>query len=340
MVTTMKPEELFFGAPASLTVEGIEVGATVDAPKVSVEITEYTPDFQGARGPVKGTKAITKVLLKVAFRINQLTATKLGWAWPGSTATSSAAVGKPLAGGLDTTLAADPALGATNIKVTAVTNAAVDDFIRLGPANPTEANSEVVRITTVGTAGGAGTGLDIVNDQPGGLRLDHANAEEVKEVFGTTVVTDAAAGATNVKVVAVGGLIVGGIVRFGDYGEYQARTLTAVGTAGAGGTGLSFAEPLTRALDAGDWAMETTGLGRTTIGWTPGRVPSSAYRDVILKGVGLDGLGLEVQLDDAVSSINAEIEFGDAAISGLPVEMVAQYDPLAPTVLPGRIIIG
>src|SRR6185369_3204840 len=90
MATTITPEELFFGAPASLTVGGVETGATVDAPKVSIEITEYTPDFQGARGPVKGTKFITKVLLKVALRINEFSATKLGWALPGSVAASGA----------------------------------------------------------------------------------------------------------------------------------------------------------------------------------------------------------------------------------------------------------
>lgn len=250
MATTITPEELFFGAPASLTVGGTEVGATVDPPKVSIDITEYTPDFQGARGPVKSTKNITKVLAKVSFRVNQFTAEKLGWSMPGSVSTTGA--GTPTSGGANTTLAADTALGATSITVASATGIAAGNILRIGDAG----NREVRHV-------GAGY------------------------VSGTTIPLDAA---------------------------------------------------LLQTHDSGDQVLELDDIPETTTTWTPGRVPSDAYKDVVLRGEGVDGAYLEVQLDDALSTLNSEMEFGDSAIAGMPVEFVAHYDPDAPTVAPFRII--
>lgn len=79
-----------------------------------------------------------------------------------------------IAGGGSTTLAADPALGATNFKFTAVTNFNVGDWIRIG----TGAQREYRKITAVGTAGSGGTGVDV----DGATLIDHANAETVVEI--------------------------------------------------------------------------------------------------------------------------------------------------------------
>jgi hypothetical protein len=81
---------------------------------------------------------------------------------------------QPIAGGGSTTLAADPALGATNFKFTAVTNFNAGDWIRIGTAG----QREYRRIVTVGTAGSGGTGVDIDT----ATTIDHANAETVVEV--------------------------------------------------------------------------------------------------------------------------------------------------------------
>lgn len=80
----------------------------------------------------------------------------------------------PVAGGGNTTLAADPALGATNFKVTAVTNFAVGDWVRID----TGANREYRRITAVGTSGSGGTGIDV----DGATTIDHANGVAFVEV--------------------------------------------------------------------------------------------------------------------------------------------------------------
>lgn len=63
--------------------------------------------------------------------------------------------GADTSGGFSTTLAAAASAGATNIKVTSVTNLAVGMKLRVGTT------PERVTVVTVGTAGGGGTGVDI-----------------------------------------------------------------------------------------------------------------------------------------------------------------------------------
>lgn len=79
-----------------------------------------------------------------------------------------------IAGGGSTTLAADPALGATNFKVTAVTNFNVGDWVRID----TGGNKEYRKITAVGTSGSGGTGIDV----DGATTIDHANGVAFVEV--------------------------------------------------------------------------------------------------------------------------------------------------------------
>ncbi|MFZ0324728.1 MAG: hypothetical protein WAN48_11425 [Actinomycetes bacterium] len=340
MAVTITPEELYFGAPASLTFGGVECGATVDPPKFSLEVTTYVPEFQGARGPIKGTAITTKVIPSCSFVVNQITAQKLAWAMPGSVSTSSQSIGQVVAG-YDTTLAADPALGATNIKVASVTTIAVGAFVRINtPGSPTEANSEVVRVLTVGTTGGGGTGLDIENDAGGGLRIDHANAEQVVAVTGTLLSAPAAAGSTNIKVDVVTGLIVGDYVRIGYATHYEIRQLTAVGTAGVGGTGLTFLVPLTRDHSLDEWCIEVTTAGGSTISWTPGRIGTADYKSLVLTGVGLDGRQMVVTLLNAMSAEPQELEFSDSNVSGLAVKFSGYYDPTTPTVAPFTIVLS
>jgi hypothetical protein len=95
MPTTISPEELFFGAPVSLTYGGTEVGGTVDAPKVQITTTIYTPEFQNAKGPIEGTDIVTKVIVAAEFTVNQFTAEKLAWAMPGSTTTGDTTTWEP-----------------------------------------------------------------------------------------------------------------------------------------------------------------------------------------------------------------------------------------------------
>lgn len=78
--------------------------------------------------------------------------------------------------GANTTLAALASAGATNLKVTSVTSMAVNDFILVGAAG--SATLERVQITSVGTSGSGGTGINITP----AINYDHANAEAVREI--------------------------------------------------------------------------------------------------------------------------------------------------------------
>ena len=337
MATIIDVSAIFSGAPAGLAYGGVECGATTEVPKLAIAVEGGSPDFTNAVGPVKGTYILRKGVPSIEVVVNEITAQKIAWAMPGAAASSSQSVGSPVAG-LDTTLAADPALGATNLRVTSVTTVAVGQFVRVGAAGvaATEANSEVLRVLTVGTTGSGGTGLDVENSAGGGALLDHANADEVKTVNGTVLAAPAAAGATNIKVDSVSGLAIGDFIRIGYVDHYETRVLTAVGTGGVGGTGLTFAIPLTRDHALDEWAIEVTSLGGTTITWDLGRVDSSAYKDLVLTSIGADGRTLEVTLKDAMSAESQDLPFDDDPANplGLALKFTGYVDPQTPRRVP------
>lgn len=332
MTTTIDADAIFSGAPVSLTYGGVECGSTITAPKVGLEVEAGAPAFKNAGGPVKNTRGIRRIVPTVEVVINEMTAQKLAWAMPGATATSSESIGQVVAG-LNTTLGADPALGATLIRLASVTTVVDGDFIRIG-TTLTEAASEVVRVVIAGTAGATDT--EIENSAGGGLLIDHANGEAVKTITGTLLAAPAVAGATNVKVDDVTGLTAGDFLRIGYVGHYETRTLTVVGTAGAGGTGLDFAIPLTRDHALGEWAIEVTTLGGTTVRPVIGRLGSSTYQDLVLTDVGADGRTLIVTLENAVSAESQSLEFDDdpAAPLGLTLKFTGHYDTSTPRTVP------
>lgn len=84
MAVTITPEELYFGAPTTLTYGGTDVGATTQPPRVVIEPEYLTPDFQNAGGPIEGTKVVTGCEVRAEIMVNQLVAAKLIWALPGA----------------------------------------------------------------------------------------------------------------------------------------------------------------------------------------------------------------------------------------------------------------
>lgn len=174
MATIINPEELFFGTPVSLTVGGVEAGATTEPPTWEFEVEEYTPEFQGAGGPVKGTKVIRRVRPRVNLRVNEITAEKLAWALGNTTSVQSST--GVVAGGGAGALAGASAVGDMTITVGVGEGAGftAGDFIRIGAVGPT---AEFRQIAPGGVAGDVLT-LDRQ------LALAHAAATTVTEVEG------------------------------------------------------------------------------------------------------------------------------------------------------------
>jgi hypothetical protein len=182
VATTIDSTALFFGPPASLTVGGTEVGATLTPPKVTVEATQYAPEFQGAGGPISGAVFNTKIKATVEFDVNEITAAKLAWAMPGSSSVVGTAA--TTGGGGTGTLYADVAAGATNIKVTSVANLTAGDYLKIGDAGEEEIHR--IAVGGVGTING-GTGITL--ETP--LLRAHDAGDDYVEVddAGTTVIT-------------------------------------------------------------------------------------------------------------------------------------------------------
>lgn len=118
---------------------------------------------------------------------------------------------------------------------------------------------------------------------PGAVTTAGSAADHGTPVYtATTLAAAAAAGDTTIKVTAVVGAAVGQYIRIdvtaGGLAEY--RQITSVGTAGAGGTGIGFADPLLRAHANGVAVVQSVGDGRDTItSSTVRRQPTSAYLD-------------------------------------------------------------
>ena len=341
MSTTVDPNAIWSGAPVSLTFGGVECGATTGVPKLSLEVQAGAPEFTNAGGPVEGTRGIRKIIPSVEVVINELTAQKLAWAMPGATATSSQSVGV-LVAGLATTLGVDPALGAILIRLASIITVAQGDFIRIG-TTLTEAASEVVRVKVLGTAGATDT--EIENSAGGGLLIDHGNGENACTAIGTILAAPCVAGAVNVKVDAVTGssaLAPGDIVRIGYEGHYETRTLTAVGSIGPSGTGITFAIPLTRDHSLDEWVIRVAALGGTTVRPVIGRIGSAAYQDLVLTDVGADGRTLVVTLENATSAESQSLDFGDDPANplGLTLKFTGHYAAATPTTVPITFVMS
>ena len=138
------------------------------------------------------------------------------------------AVGKP---GTQAYLAADAYAGDTNIKVTSVENISVGDKIRLD-IDSLHHGIETVTVTHVGT-----------------------------QAQRTKLAEDVTAGATDIKVRGTRGFAVGDKITIGTPATLQTVTITAIGTRGPSGTGISFTPALDHAHISDEDVVEPgTGL--------------------------------------------------------------------------------
>src|SRR5688500_15704952 len=85
------------------------------------------------------------------------------------------------------------------------------------------------------------------------------------------------------------------------------------------------------------WALpgaeETDGV----ITWTAGRVPSTAYKDLVLVGQGLDGRTMTVTLENALSAESINMPFSKTEFGGVSMRFVAHADAATPLEAPFSI---
>jgi len=332
-VTATTAQEIFIGA-GDVYVDDVAVGATMEDNVFRVVQEKGTPDLNGVPGPLLGLDYISSETAELEVTIPELGTDKLAYAVPGATALAQDGIGVVLGGGGSGTLAADSAIGATNIRVSSVTNITSGDILQIGAAGAREFRE----VVTVGTIGAGGTGIDL----EGALSKAHTTGDAYVEIVSTTLALDAPAGSTNLKVAAVTGLVIGDYVRFGYPGEQEVRKLTFVGTTGPAGTGISFAVPTALAHRSGDFLLEQTNEGSTTITSGTGtarRIPSAAYHKWQLRVPGLDGREVRFTLTKAIMTENAEFTATDDPEAPLAPRLTlqARWDPAAPTTSPWAI---
>lgn len=149
----------------------------------------------------------------------------------------------------------------------------------------------------------------------------------------TTLAAAAAIGDVTVKVTAVTNFAAGDWMRInvtGALAEY--RKIDVVGTAGAGGTGLQFRDPLLKAHSNGVAVVETVGDGKTEIvAGTARRQPLTAYNDWALVAQSPADY-YELLVYNAISTTEAvEFSFGDETMAGIRVTLGARKDGAALT---------
>lgn len=156
------------------------------------------------------------------------------------------------------------------------------------------------------------------------------NTDATGTPFSSTLAAAAAIGDTNIKVTAVTNLVAGDWVRISASGaaaEY--RKIDTVGTAGAGGTGLTFRDPLLKAHANGDPTVESNGDGKTEL--TPGttrRMPLTAYNDFALVAQSPSDY-YELYLYNAISTTDsAEIGFGNESMAAVRATLGTRRDGL------------
>lgn len=175
---------------------------------------------------------------------------------------------------------------------------------------------------------------------PGATATAGVVTETTGSPFVTTLAAAAAIGATNIKATAITNAAAGQYMRInvvaGALAEY--RVIDTVGTAGAGGTGISFRDPLQKAHNNGVSVTQTDGDGKTAItGSTVRRMPASAYNQWAIVGESPNGY-YELLLDSGISTTDAaEITFGDEATGGIRTTVQSRYAGATPNTPPWRL---
>lgn len=156
------------------------------------------------------------------------------------------------------------------------------------------------------------------------------STDAVGSPFSSTLAAASLIGDTNIKVTAITNLTVGDWIRIdvpGTLAEF--RQVTFVGTIGAGGTGVSFRDPLLQAHSNGVATVETVGDGKTEL--TPGtvrRMPLSAYNDFALVAQSPSSYYELYVYNGITTTDQAELTFGNESMAAIKTTIATRDDGL------------
>jgi hypothetical protein len=109
------------------------IGATMDDTTMRIDQSWFRPDLNGMLGPIQEMDYLTEQNAELEFTMVEVAGDKMALAVPGATSTTTSNVVD--GAGLSTTTTAAVAIGATTIPLTATTNLAVGDWIKIGASN-------------------------------------------------------------------------------------------------------------------------------------------------------------------------------------------------------------
>src|SRR5215468_159071 len=133
-----------------------------------------------------------------------------------------------------------------------------------------------------------GTGTNHQFEFDGNLRTEFSQPGDLDWAPGDTAVTTLAAaslaGATNIKVVSVAGMNAGDTLVIDTGANKETRTIQTVGTAGAGGTGVTLTAALTLAHASGATVTDSTTVQTAVIKGVTRALPTGANNVTTCQG--------------------------------------------------------
>lgn len=161
------------GSSAAWTSIGLTKGDAIA--RLGLSQNNPSDKLNGLDGLLRGMDYLRVLTAEIEFIMPEMSGPKLNLAIPGSIATTLATTAA--GGGGSTTLSADAPIGATAVKVAAITNFAAGDYIQI---NVTGVLAEFRKIDVVGTIGAGGTGLQFRDP----LKKAHLSGVAVVETVG------------------------------------------------------------------------------------------------------------------------------------------------------------
>jgi hypothetical protein len=88
------------------------------------------------------------------------------------------------------------------------------------------------------------------------------------------------------------------------------------------------------------WALPGAEESGGVISWTPGRVASAAFKDLVLVGAGLDGRTITFTLKNALPEGALEVSFSKTEISGMTLTFIGYVSEDYPQEAPFEIALA